>query len=190
MLSTRVGYAGGATQHPSYHQLGDHREAVEVTFNPQVISYEELLDVFWRGQPIRLPPDPNPRVHLAVMPSGEWQTQAVADDLIELRRQKRGKVQVDVLPNANFWPAEPLHQKFYLQRGHGELVQELAAGFPDLDSFLTSTAATKLNAWLTPMGHQENLHQAAQELGIQVKTLRDLFEKRDHSAESQSASES
>ena len=66
MLSTRVGYAGGAEPNPSYHQLGDHREAIEVTYDPRVISYAELLDAFWRGQPIRLPPDPNPRVHDAI----------------------------------------------------------------------------------------------------------------------------
>jgi len=50
-----VGYAGGTQPHPTYHTLGDHTETIEIDFDPGVISYEKLLDIFWRshhpGQP-------------------------------------------------------------------------------------------------------------------------------------------
>jgi peptide-methionine (S)-S-oxide reductase len=51
VLSTRVGYTGGTTDHPAYHDVctgrTGHAEAVEVTYDPAVVSYRELLDVFW-----------------------------------------------------------------------------------------------------------------------------------------------
>ena len=52
VLSTRVGYSGGTTENPTYEEVCDHdktghAEVVEITFNPQEISYEQLLNVFW-----------------------------------------------------------------------------------------------------------------------------------------------
>lgn len=44
---TRVGYAGGSKKNPTYEDLGDHTEAVQVDFNPEQISYKELLEEFW-----------------------------------------------------------------------------------------------------------------------------------------------
>src|SRR3989338_4354849 len=51
VISTRVGYTGGKTQNPSYEQVCSdktgHAEAVEFTYDPKKVSYEELLDIFW-----------------------------------------------------------------------------------------------------------------------------------------------
>ena len=47
MVRTRVGYAGGTLVNPTYHRLGDHTESIEVDYDPEVISYEDLLAVFW-----------------------------------------------------------------------------------------------------------------------------------------------
>ena len=44
-----MGYAGGTKEHPTYHALGDHTEAVAIDFDPTVISYEDLLKRFWEG---------------------------------------------------------------------------------------------------------------------------------------------
>jgi peptide methionine sulfoxide reductase MsrA len=46
VVSTRVGYAGGTSLDPTYHDLENHSESIEITYDPAVISYEELLDVF------------------------------------------------------------------------------------------------------------------------------------------------
>ena len=74
MLATRVGYAGGRHPRPTYHDFGDHREAVEVSYDPRRISYRELLDVFWGGQPVDVPPGPNRRADLGILPVGEHQS--------------------------------------------------------------------------------------------------------------------
>ena len=47
MIRTRVGYAGGTMKNPTYHNLGDHTETIQIDYDPTQISYEELLDVFW-----------------------------------------------------------------------------------------------------------------------------------------------
>jgi len=46
VVRTRVGYAGGATKNPTYHQLGDHTETIQIDYDPAQISYQELPDVF------------------------------------------------------------------------------------------------------------------------------------------------
>ena len=47
VVRTRVGYAGGTTQNPSYRSIGDHSEAIQIDYDPTRVSYEELLNVFW-----------------------------------------------------------------------------------------------------------------------------------------------
>ena len=49
VIRTRVGYAGGQTSDPDYGNIGDHTETVQIDFDPQRISYEDLLDIFWRS---------------------------------------------------------------------------------------------------------------------------------------------
>ena len=49
MASTQVGYAGGTTKNPTYYALGDQSETVQITYDPSRISYEELLEIFWKA---------------------------------------------------------------------------------------------------------------------------------------------
>ena len=49
MIRTHVGYTGGTTENPTYHNLDGHTEAVQIEYDPSRISYQELLDVFWGG---------------------------------------------------------------------------------------------------------------------------------------------
>jgi hypothetical protein len=82
------------------------------------------------------------------------------------------RVYAEILPDADFWPASSRHQKFQLQRGHRELVEELAGGSSGLDAFLASTAAARLNAYVTGFAGEEALAEAAEELGWDVDVLR------------------
>ena len=47
VIRTRVGYAGGISNNPTYHNLGSHSETIQIDYDPTQISYNELLDVFW-----------------------------------------------------------------------------------------------------------------------------------------------
>ena len=143
-----------------------------MTFDPRRISYQDLLDIFWSGQPVNVAPGPNHRADLAVMPRGTRQRTIAEQAKSRLRSDLGEEIHVDLVPDPAFWPAERLHQKFNLQRAHPELVADLAADFPSLDAFLASTAAARLNAWLGPFGGEAALRDAARRLGRDVEDLR------------------
>lgn len=47
VIRTRVGFTGGKKENPAYKNLGDHTEAVDVDYDPNIVSYEQLLELFW-----------------------------------------------------------------------------------------------------------------------------------------------
>ncbi|MFB4163581.1 peptide-methionine (S)-S-oxide reductase [Alteribacillus sp. JSM 102045] len=49
VISTRVGYTGGTKENPTYRNIGDHTESIQIDFDPEVISYEQLLKIFWEN---------------------------------------------------------------------------------------------------------------------------------------------
>ena len=49
VIRTRVGYAGGQSVSPTYSNIGDHTETVQVDYDPDVITYDQLLDIFWKS---------------------------------------------------------------------------------------------------------------------------------------------
>ncbi len=49
MVRTRVGYAGGTKRNPTYYNLGDHTETIQIDYDPTYVSYRELLDIFWES---------------------------------------------------------------------------------------------------------------------------------------------
>jgi len=154
---------------PTYHDVGDHTEVVEVTFDPRKISYRELLEKYWASFPTWLPPAPG-RTRAAVLTRGEVQ-QAIFEAAKRERERRTGDpVYVDAVPEGDFYPAERLHQKFYLQKARPDLVRELARG--DVDQFFASTAAARLNAYLKGMAGEDALAEAARELGWDVEELR------------------
>lgn len=171
MLATRVGFAGGRQPDPTYHDVGDHVEAVEVTFDPRRISYEELLEEYWSSFPTWLPPGPG-RVRTVVFPRDEAQRATAERSKRDLRRRTGEPVAAGVVPDAVFWPAERLHQKFHLQRRFPELVVELAESPTGVDAFLATTAAARLNAYVSGFGDEADLAEAATELGWDVDELR------------------
>ena len=55
-MRTRVGYAGGTSEDPSYRRIGDHSESIQIDYDPSVITYQELLTYFWDGHTSTSPP--------------------------------------------------------------------------------------------------------------------------------------
>lgn len=120
------GYAGGSTVSPSYQQVSTgatgHAESVEVIFDPAVISYPELLQVFFTvaHDPTELNrqgPDVGTQYRSALFHRGPAQRQAAERYVAELVRTKAypRPVVTQVVPLAAFYPAEAYHQN-YLER--------------------------------------------------------------------------
>ena len=117
------GYSGGAEPFPTYEQVctgrTGHAEVVQVTFDPKVISYPELLEVFWRSHdpttPDRQGNDRGPQYRSAVFTHSDRQQQ-----LAERYKQKidaacvfRSPVVTEITPYTVFYPATADHQNFY-----------------------------------------------------------------------------
>jgi peptide-methionine (S)-S-oxide reductase len=127
--STQVGYTGGDTENPTYQQVCSgatgHAEAVEIAFDPAVISYEQLLKIFWQShdptQLNRQGPDVGSQYRSAVFYHSEPQRQqaeASRDALDQSGRHQRSVV-TEIVPAGFFWVAEDYHQKYHKKNGGG-----------------------------------------------------------------------
>jgi peptide-methionine (S)-S-oxide reductase len=123
--ATQVGYIGGKMDRPSYEQVctdrTGHAEAVEVTFDPKVISYHDLLDVFWSNHnPTTLNrqgPDVGTQYRSAIFfHSPEQETEAKASREAAQSNFSRPIVTL-IEPAPTFWAAEEYHQQYLEKRG-------------------------------------------------------------------------
>jgi peptide-methionine (S)-S-oxide reductase len=117
------GYAGGHVANPSYEMVheGDtgHAEVVQVTYDPSVISYEQLLKVFWHAhdptQWNRQGPDVGPQYRSVIFYQNEEQRKAALKSYRELTaaRVYRAPIVTQLLPLKAFYRAEEYHQNYY-----------------------------------------------------------------------------
>lgn len=122
-----VGYAGGHTPDPTYERVltgtTGHAEVVQVTFDPDVVSYEQLLDVFFRAhdptQVNRQGPDIGAQYRSLVIAHDERQRRAVEARIRALDSERPGgrPIATQVLDDLPFHPAEEYHQRFLIKRG-------------------------------------------------------------------------
>lgn len=127
VVSTQVGYTGGNKENPTYEEvcsdLTGHAEAVEIIFDPEKISYKELLDVFWNiHNPTTLNSqgfDVGSQYRSAIFFHNEEQQKLALESKKEL--EESGKfdkpVFTEILPVLEFWPAEEYHQHYYEKTG-------------------------------------------------------------------------
>lgn len=155
MVRTRVGYTGGTTKNPTYHNLGDHTETVEVDFDPAVTSYEALLEAFWSSHdPTR--PAWNRQYMAAVFYHGPEQERLAQETAARAERTLHGQVSTQILPAETFYLAEDYHQKYYLQSAR-PLMNEFRRMYPRFADLVNSTAATRVNGYLAGHGTPEQL---------------------------------
>jgi peptide-methionine (S)-S-oxide reductase len=123
--STAVGYLGGALKNPTYEQVctdrTGHAEVVEVTFDPQVVSYHDLLEVFWDNHnPTTLNrqgPDVGAQYRSAIFfHSPEQEAEARRSRDAAQARFPRPIV-TEITPASEFWRAEEYHQQYLEKRG-------------------------------------------------------------------------
>jgi peptide-methionine (S)-S-oxide reductase len=164
VVRTRVGYAGGQKQNPTYHSLGDHTETVEVDFDPRVITYEQLLSVFWATHnPCARNGD---RQYMsAVFYHDEAQKKLALKTRDREAAKKGAPITTQILQANAFYVAEDYHQK-YLLRQEPNLLREFQAMFPDAKDFMNSTATARVNGYLAGHGSQQMLLDDLNQLGL------------------------
>lgn len=123
VLSTTSGYTGGETDNPTYEQVSaggtGHTEAVQVVYDPQAISYRELLDVYWRNTDPTTPDaqfcDHGDQYRPAIFYANDEQRQAAEASKKAIERTKTfsASIVTEITPATTFYPAEEYHQDFY-----------------------------------------------------------------------------
>lgn len=124
VLSTTVGYIGGKTEAPTYQEVcakgTGHAEAVEVRFDPDMVSFETLARLFFEihdpTQVNRQGPDIGDQYRSAVFYQDEDQRQTT-EKLIALLKEKGFEVATEVVKATRFWPGEDYHQDYYAKNG-------------------------------------------------------------------------
>ena len=124
VVSTSVGYIGGKINNPTYKQVCSkktgHAEAIEVIYDPQIVSYEALAKLFFEihdpSQVNRQGPDIGDQYRSAVFYIDEEQLR-ITQKLINILRQKGIRVATQILPAGRFWHAEEYHQDYYQKTG-------------------------------------------------------------------------
>jgi peptide-methionine (S)-S-oxide reductase len=122
---TQVGYAGGGVDHPTYQQVctdeTGHAEVVEVTFDPEVISYHDLLEVFWANHnPTTLNqqgPDFGTQYRSAIFVHSPEQEAEARRSMAEAQKHFPRPIVTEITPAPPFWPAEEYHQRYLEKRG-------------------------------------------------------------------------
>jgi peptide-methionine (S)-S-oxide reductase len=121
VLHTRVGYSGGDVPNATYRNHGTHAEAIEIDFDPNVVSYRDILELFFQiHDPTTADRQGNDRgasYRSAIYYLNEDQRNVALDTIADVNASGLwpGKVVTEVEPVSDFWEAEPEHQD-YLKR--------------------------------------------------------------------------
>ncbi len=125
VTATAVGYAGGSHPNPSYQAVCSgstgHAEAVEVEFDPEQISYEQLLSKFWEAhdptQKNRQGPDVGSQYRSVIFFHGLEQEAAALLSKREAQEHTKGEIVTEIVPAGDFHRAEEYHQRYFEKQG-------------------------------------------------------------------------
>ena len=127
VTSATSGYAGGTTQNPSYEDVCSddtgHAEVVQVEFDPERVSYGELLNVFWANHDPttlnRQGPDRGTQYRSVIFYHSPEQRTAAEESKAAMDKSGRFRrpIVTQIEPAPTFWPAEDYHQRYLEKRG-------------------------------------------------------------------------
>jgi methionine-S-sulfoxide reductase len=135
VIKTVVGYSGGTEPNPTYQLVSsertNYRESIEITYDPAKISYERLLDIYWRQiDPTQADgqfTDIGPSYRAAIFYGNEQEKKIAEASKEKLARSGKfnKRIVTEILPATKFYPAEAYHQKYYQQNPeHFEAFEE------------------------------------------------------------------
>jgi peptide-methionine (S)-S-oxide reductase len=129
VVDAAVGYAGGHTERPTYREVctgtTGHAEAVQITFDPSRISYEQLLGAFWDlhdpTQVNRQGPDVGTQYRSVIFVHSPQQEDAAraSRSALDASGSLSRPVATEIAPAGPFWRAEDYHQQYLAKRGMG-----------------------------------------------------------------------
>ena len=117
------GYSGGKTSNPSYEQvctgITGHAETIQIEYDPKIISFEKILDIFWHTHDPttlnRQGNDVGTQYRSAIFYHDENQKNIAEKSKIELEKEGvfKNPIVTEIIPFSNFYPAEDYHKEYY-----------------------------------------------------------------------------
>ena len=148
VIRTRVGYAGGTKLNPTYHALGDHTEVLQVEFNPDTVTYRDILQLVFESHNPRRQTGKTQYQNVVLAATASQRT--AIDEFLTTQGLTVGGTETRIERLSRFYPAEEYHQKYKLQSASSFMDVFEAAGYSDVE-FRESPIAAKLNAYVA--GH-------------------------------------
>ena len=125
VVDTAVGYEGGTLPNPTYEDVCSkttgHAEVVQVEFDPDEVSYDQLLDVFWDvhdpTQVNRQGPDVGSNYRSAIFFHSPEQQEQALESKARVQARFDRPIATEITPASDFWRAEDYHQQYLVKRG-------------------------------------------------------------------------
>lgn len=173
VLRTRVGFAGGTKTNPTYRQMGDHTETVEVTFHADSISLEQLLRKFWSDHNPNRPAYKERQYISLLLYRNAEQKKMMETVKRQLEGEMDGQIYTEISPLHDFTEAEPHHQKYYIKR-FKRATERLLRHFPDEAAFHSSTITARLNGFVREYGTLASIKQEISQWNIPLEEMNQL----------------
>jgi len=176
VLCTQTGYAGGTADHPTYREMGDHTECIQLEFDTEVITFEELAAIFWeRHQPVNINGYKGRQYQSLLIYETDSQREAIDRVLRNRERSGLGRPETDIVPYSIFYAAEERHQKYYLKR-YPQAVEALTSLYPSHSQLNSSTIAARLNGLAKGFTNMERIKLEVEAWGIDDRARSRLLE--------------
>lgn len=160
VIRTRVGFTGGSKKNPTYRSLGDHTETMEVDFDPDIISYSQLLALFWKNHSSTT--KNHTQYMSAIFCHGTHQNSLAEESMKKEQENSARKIVTQIQKADTFYNAENYHQK-YMLRQHSNLLKSLGL---DEEELITSHVAAKLNGYVAGNGSAAQFEKEQEHFGL------------------------
>lgn len=173
VVRTRVGYAGGTTKDPTYRNIGDHTEVVQVDYDPAKITFDGMLDRIWERHNPGGASARNTQYRSVIFHADDAQKAAIEASRERVEAKLGKPVKTAILPLGRFTVAEDYHQKYEL-RCNAVLTKEFLGLYPDPAALRESTAAARVNGYLAGKSTPARLRLEIDSLGLSEEGRREL----------------
>ncbi|XP_025423232.1 peptide methionine sulfoxide reductase isoform X2 [Sipha flava] len=167
VITTRVGYAGGSKHFlPTYKNIGDYTEAIQLQYDPNTVSYLELLNMFWDHH------DPTAKFkkqYSSFIYYHNKEQKSEAERTLNEKKAKGLDILTKIEPAGEFFNAEDYHQKYRL-RQHQNLCKDL--GLDSGDDLIKSHVAARLNGYVVGQGGIDQFDAESLKLGLDEATIK------------------
>ena len=148
---------------------------MEISYNPEEITYEELLEIFWRSHNPTSRPYSRQYMSLILYHDRD-QRVAAQRSLGEMEKELGGSIFTEIVPVGTFTEAEAYHQKYNLQNSR-LFLDELGRYYSDFSDIVDSTAAARINGYLGRYGTMEELEGEIEDFGLTDEAERELIRR-------------